>query len=135
MNTELLIRQLLENNLATVTPAIDTVWENTAYIPVNGTPYQVVNLLFGKNINPTFNGFTRYIGIFQVTLKYPIGVGSFDIATRSGLIKAAFPYPRTFTSGTITLTVESTPLVAAGRADGDRWAVPVKIPFFANVFE
>lgn len=135
MTTETTIRQLFETALAAINPALDTVWENTAYDPIGGTPYQQAFLLFADNQNPSFVGLTRYSGIFQVTLKYPAGVGTKDSVDRAGLIKAALPYRRTFTSGTITLTVQRTPTIAPGRNDGDRWAVPVKVPFFANVFE
>lgn len=133
------IRQLLETALNAIVPAIDTAWENIAYAPVDGRPYQQVNLLFATNQNPSFKSgsttLTRYIGIFQVMLQYPAGTGAKDADARAQLIKSAFPYGQSFTSGAVTVIVSGTPTIAPGRNDGDRWAIPVKVPFFANVFE
>jgi len=83
--------------------------------------------------NPSFDKFHREIGYLQVNLAYPIHAGPKDAYTRAELIRAAFPRGKSFTSGSVTVTVQRTPAVDAGRVDGDRWFVPVKIRFFANV--
>lgn len=49
MTTEATIRQLFETALAAIAPTLDTIWENTAYNPIGGTPYQQAFLLFADN--------------------------------------------------------------------------------------
>lgn len=117
-----------------MSPALATVFENDPYTPVNGTPYQQANLLFAEPDNPTMDkAFKREQGIFQVTLRYPINIGTATVNARAELIRTTFAAGTRFTSGGITVTVETTPQVAPGFKDGDRWAVPVKIRFYANI--
>lgn len=40
-----LIRKALEKRLGALAPALSTAYENSSFTPVNGTPYQRVNLL------------------------------------------------------------------------------------------
>lgn len=129
--SSIIIRQLLEAAI----PPLPTAWENVSFTPVNGVAYQVVSILWAKPENPSFKGFHRERGFMQVTLQYPNGIGSGDANTQAELIRSTFPEGKSFTSGQITVTVSGTPSISPGRNDGDRWAVLVKIPFFANIFE
>jgi hypothetical protein len=134
-----LTRSLLEIALASISPSIDTVWENTQYTPSVDKEYQETHLLLADPQNPTFSNpitspFTRENGIYQVTLKYPQGVGPNAAYLRAQLIRNTFFQGASFTSGLTTLIISRTPTIAPGRNDGDRWSVPVKIPFFANIF-
>ncbi len=52
----------------------------------------------------------------------------------SDLIKALFKKGATFTSGGVTVTIETTPVVGGGVPDGDRYKVVVKFIYFANIF-
>lgn len=133
------IRQLFETAIKVIDPTFPTQWENTIYNPIDGTAYQKIDRLLGNPETPTFNNpgvqdFFREIGIYQVTLFYPLGSGPAAADTKAEAIRAAFGAGRTFTSGTVTVTVSNKPTVAPGRIDGNRWSIPVKIPFFANVF-
>lgn len=131
------IRQLLEVQLNSIADsAIDTNWEGSTFNPIDGRPYQDVTLMFSKPENPTIStGFHRDKGILQVTLQYPLGTGPAAADARADIILAAFPYGKALTTTKITLVVSGTPFASPGRTDGNRWAIPVKIPFFANVFE
>ena len=135
--TLLALRQVFENALTAVDSSFPTAWENALFVPVNGIAYQQVDLLLANPQNPTIsnpaaNNFFRENGIFQVTLMYPLNVGPKDAYTKAQALRAAFPYGKSFASGTMTVIVQRTPTVSPGRVDGDRWSVPVKIPFFAN---
>lgn len=129
--SSVIIRQLLEQAI----PSLPTAWENDEFVPQDGVAYQQINILWAKPENPSYKGFHRERGYMQITLQYPSGVGSGDANTQAELIRSRFPLGKSFTSGQITVTVSGTPAISPGRNDGDRWAVPVKIPFFANVFE
>lgn len=131
----LLIRQALENALATITPAIDTAAENKEYKPITDTPYQIPYLLFADPSNPIVgrDQFRTEQGIFQVTLMYPANAGAAAAIARAELIRGTFYKGAQFTKGGVTVTVDRTPTIAPGAVDGDRWAVPVKIRFYSNI--
>ena len=154
------IRALLENKLNVITPSLATVWENTPYNPIAGTPYQQVYLLPAEPSNPTMgDGFYREQGLFQITLMYPLQKGSASAAARAELIRTAFKRGQSIAitvdgyilnedgsylldedgnriiiedSSPITVRIDKTPEVSQGRVDGDRWALPVKVRWFAD---
>lgn len=129
------IRAALESQLNAMTPALTTVWENSTVTPTSGTPYQRTNLLRANPDNPTI-GATHYreLGVFQVSLHYPLNAGPSPAETRAELVRTQFKRGTTLTSGGITVTIDGTPTIASGFVDGDRWVVPVSIPYWANIF-
>jgi hypothetical protein len=128
------IRAALEAQLATITPALSTAYENVSFSPVTGTAYQACYTLRATPDNPTMgDGFYRELGIFQVSLFYPAQNGSGAAETRAGLIREAFKRGISMISGSTTVRVARTPEIGAGRIDGDRWHVPVKIQWFADI--
>jgi len=129
-------RTALETQLATVTfTGGATAYENVPYTPVAGTPYQACYCLFASPDNPTMgDGFNRILGIFQVSLFYPLNTGPGAAATQAELIKTAFARGSSFTSGTVTVHIDRTPEISTGRVDGDRFHVPVRIPFYADIY-
>lgn len=128
------IRAALETQLSAITPALPTAWENAPFEPPAGAPYQRVNLIPAPPENPTFgDGFRRERGMLQVTLAYPLGSGPAQAAARSELIRQAFPRGASLTAGGIVTTIEKTPEIGPGLIEGDRYAVPVRVRFFANI--
>ena len=129
------IRAALETKLKAITPVLATAWENGAYTPVPGTAYQQVYLLTATPENPTLgDAFYREHGILQITLMYPLKAGSNAATTRAELIRTAFKRGTTLTSGTVSVIIERTPEIGQGRVDGDRWALPVKIRWYAGIY-
>lgn len=127
-------RAALEAKLNAMTPALATSWENVPYTPVSGTAYQAAYLL-PVTENPTMGvDYHRLAGIFQINLFYPLQAGTLTAATRAELIKATFKRGTTMTSGSIKVIVDRTPEIGQGRPDGDRWMIPVKIRWWAEVF-
>lgn len=129
------VRTALEIALHTMVPALATVWENQDFAPVAGTPYQEAYLLPAPPDDSTM-GDTHYRerGIFQVTLKYPVGVGSATAMARAQLIRATFFRGASFTSGGVTTRIPSKPEIGRGIVVNDRWVLPVSIRYFADVF-
>jgi hypothetical protein len=129
-----LIRAMLESRLNTLSPALATAWENAPYTPVVGTPYQAAYLLLATPENPTMgDDYYREQGIFQINLFYPIQAGTATAAARAAAIKTLFKRGTSITSNGVTVQIEATPEVSQGRRDGDRWALPVKIRWFAGI--
>ena len=128
------IRSALEVALAAMSPAMPTAYENAPFIPVVGVAYQRAFLLTAQPEN-TEMGNTRHteIGIFQISLNYPLSTGPRDATLRAELIRSTFYQGRTFSAGGIDATVENTPEIAPGRVEDERYVVPVKIRFFSHV--
>jgi hypothetical protein len=128
------IRAALETKLGTISPVLSTAYENVAFTPVAGVPYQECYTLRATPENSTLgDGFYKELGIFQVSLKYPQGVGPSTAEARAILIRAAFKRGTVLTSGTTKVLVTATPEIGAGRVDGDRWAVIVKVRWSAGI--
>jgi hypothetical protein len=129
------VRAALETLLNTMSPSLATAWENVAYEPVIGTAYQQVNLLLASPENPEMNGAGyREIGFMQITLKYPLANGPGDADSRAAALRTTFARGTSATSGSTTVVINKTPSIGVGVADGDRWSVAVRIPFFCNQF-
>lgn len=129
------IRAALENRLNGLTPSIATAWEGVPYIPVNGTPYQQINVLFADSENPTIgDSMFRQNGIMQVLLAYPPGTGAKAAATRAELVRSWFPRGLGLSSGGIEVLIDRTPSIAPALIDSDRYKVPVSIYFTADIF-
>jgi len=129
-----IIRKALEQRLAALAPAIATAYENAPFVPAVGTPYQRVSMLPATPDNST-QGATLYleIGIFQVTLMWPMGVGPSVMEDRAQLLRAHFKRGTSMVESGITVIVTKTPSVAPAFVDGDRFTVPVSIAFQAQV--
>ncbi len=131
--SEAAIRAALETRLSLLTPALSTAWENVTFSPDETLPYQRAHLLRAQPENPTFDTFKRKLGVLQVTLFYPQQDGPANADARADLLAAWFPRGLAMTSGGYVVTVDGTPYVMPGFQDEDRWAVPVRIPYYSNI--
>mgnify|MGYP003334795421 CR=1 FL=1 len=127
------IRAALETALNAMSPSLSTAWENVAFTPVAGTPYQIVNMLFAPPVNREIGSRHQEQGYMQVRLMYPVQVGTATAAARAELLRTTFKRGNTFSSGGITVTITDTPEIVPGAVEGDRYAMPVKIRFVSNV--
>lgn len=130
------IRAALEVALAAISPALETAWENHAFTPpAPSVPYQRAFVLFAEPSDPEAGNAIHFErGIFQINLMYPLQAGDSTARARAEAIRTAFYRGRSMTSGGITAVVEKTPEAGQGTVDGDRWFIPVKIRFFAQIF-
>lgn len=129
------IRAALSVALNSIAPALATAWENVPYQPINAAPYQRVNLLRAAPENPSIGaGMHREVGIMQVTLCYPLGAGPQPAEARAELVRSSFARGLSFSSGAAIVHITTTPAVASGYIDDDRYCIPVSIRFHANLF-
>lgn len=131
--SNVLVRKALEMRLNAMAPSLATAWQNVAFTPTPGTPYQEVHLLFGAPENPAYGAHYREIGVFQVSLMYPQGAGPAAADARAKAVRDWFKRGTTVIADGIEVIVQRTPAIADGYQDGDRWRVPISIPFFASV--
>lgn len=128
------IRAALETALNALAPAIATAWENVTFAPpASSTPYQAAFILFAEPENPEAGAVRFERGIFQVNLLYPLKAGDSTARARAEMVRTAFYRGRSMSSGGVTVVVEKTPEAGQGTVSGDRWLIPVKIRFFAQL--
>lgn len=132
--SQLIIKQAFESAIAAMTPAIETAYANVDFIPTTGTPYQQIFLLPAAPDN-TEQGITNYReqGLIQVNLCYPINQTEKDALERAELLRTTFKKGTTLSKGGITINVIYTPTTLAGFKDNDRWVVPVRIFYLADI--
>lgn len=112
-------------------------WENVKYSPPSdGGPYAAVFLLPATPENPTFgDAFHRDIGLMQITLSYPVNGGAGRSYAKAEEIRDLFKRGYSFTSGGYTVIVAKTPTIGPGVTQGDRYVLPVRVQYFANIQE
>jgi hypothetical protein len=131
------VRTALETHLLAMTPALaKTVLENgPTYTPVSGTPYQMAFLLPGQPDNPALgSAYRREIGVFQVSLMYPQGVGAGTAQSRALAVQGWFKRGLVLTASSVNVLILRTPEISPGRLDGDRFRIDVSIRYQAEVF-
>lgn len=123
-----LIQAALETKLATLTPAMATVYENTSFTPVTGVAYQRVYHLLNKPTDLALGGdLVQDQGIFQITLAYPQNAGRGAAMARAQMVRDHFRPPLTLTNGAVKVEIVKTARIAGGMTDADRWTLPVSI--------
>lgn len=129
------IRAALETALDAMALSLPTAWENVAFVPpASSMAYQRAYILFATPDNSVIaNGEYIEVGIFQINLCYPLQSGDGAARARAGLIRSTFYRGATFVSGGVRVVIATTPEASQGRADGDRWVVPVKVRWFAQI--
>lgn len=132
--SQIAIRRAIEQRLHTMIPALATAWQNASFKPPAGVPYQRAELLpaIPDNVS-NMTSFYRDQGLYQVTLMYPLDEGPNPAEARGELIKARFPKGLQIVQDGVTVTISGTPYCQIATRDGDRWSVPVRIPYYANI--
>ena len=129
------VRKAFEKRLATMTPALDTAYENANYTPVTGTAYQSAFLLPAQPENDTLgNGYYREVGIFQIGIFYPLNTGPAAAEARAELIRSHFRRGTSMTEDGQTVLVVRTPQRTPGQSINDRYFIAVSIPYRSEVF-
>lgn len=127
------VKKALRLALIAFDNVFSTQWENSTFAPVDSVPYQKVNFVFAEPQNPEISGgFYKENGYMQVQLFYPVGPGEGAADLRAQAIRDYFKMGLSFSADGINVTIDRTPYIAQGATDGNRYAVPVKIRFFAN---
>lgn len=118
--------------LNTLTPLIDTVFENKDYTPIAGKEYQEVYILPSSNIAPYINE-TLYEmeGLIQITLNYPPNDGRSKCMDRANLYMGLFPVGTVLTIDSLKIRTKGVPQITnLGVADG-RYKIALRVGFSA----
>lgn len=124
------IRGLLQGRLATLGWANQTAWEQKAFSPTVGTPYQEVTTAFAEPDAITLAGSSHLQGVFQIRLLYPQDKGTADSDIRAKTIADAFPRNLTLPSGgPVQVKLSRAAHITSGGKQGDRDVTLVRIRF------
>lgn len=127
-----LIQAALEKRLLSMAPTIATAVENKAFGPVDGVPYQRLHHLLNTPLDMDLErSMVQERGIFQVSLFYPLDAGRLPAMTRAQAIRDHFKPVLYLTEGAVRVEINDTPKIGGGMPDGDRWHVPVSIPWIS----
>lgn len=129
------VKIALEKQVKAISGTMSTGWENTSYSPpVDGSAYQLIHLLPATPDNPTFGTkFYREVGLMQITLSYPLDGGAGKAYAKAEAIRAGFTRGDSFTQAGVTVIIAATPTVGPGMNQADRYVLPVRIRYFANI--
>lgn len=140
--SQIAIRAALEQAVNALSPALSTAWENVPFEkPAPTVAYQVVRVLFATPDNVEMGVGYRELGYMQVDLMYPRGAasttsaGTKNAVSRAIALRVAFQRGTTLIDHGVTTVVSHTPEIGQPIIEDDRLRVPVKVPFFANIFD
>jgi hypothetical protein len=121
------IAAALEKKLAAL-GAFSTAAENVVFMPVTGTPYQILNLLINNPVDHavTFD-VTEQRGIFQISLMYPLGAGRGPAQARAQAIADHFAPAQDLVESGTRVEIRQTVKIGQGYEDSGRWRVPVSV--------
>lgn len=129
------IRQALETAVNSISNPIATVWENTPYVPISGTPYMQVYLMRGQPENPEMGHGFRDVGVLHCNLFYPITtIGTASAETKSEQIRAKFYRGASFEKNGTIVTITYTAEIGRGDRIDDYYMIPVKVFWHSNNF-
>lgn len=134
--SQIIIRSILETALNTITPKIPTQYENIVFTPTTNTPYQSAYLLMNTpdDIVLASGGMFREKGLFQVTLRFPLGNGTVTAMTQAEKIRNTFARGTVLEKDGHRLICDQTPSIRVLPNEVDRFVVAVKVSFMVDIF-
>lgn len=130
------IKKALEKHLAAMNPSLATAYESVSYTPVQGTPYQRVQVIPRRPENPTFgDSYYREVGELQIFLAYPSNKGTAEVLARAELVQQHFARGTTLTEGSLNIVIQRTPQIAGCNVVGDRIIAPVIIQYSVGILQ
>ena len=121
--------------MANCIPKEQTEFENDEeFSGTANVPYQRVSLNPAAPFDYSgLPGDKQLKGIFQVSLCFPADAGPGDADDYADTLQAWFAKGLQVTANGVNTRIDRTPEIRQGRREGDRWVVPVRIFYFANV--
>lgn len=136
------IRGAFETQLAKVTPAWPTAWENVVFAPIPGEPWQRAKVLFGQTmaLGVSADAPQEWSGAFHITLFTPAGDGPQAVEQRAALlrgdmatgVRGLFTRGQNLTGGGVNVTITQPFDGPVADTDPDWYGLPVIIPFVCH---
>lgn len=126
------IKSAFETKLNTLAPTLQTSYENVAFTPTTGTPYQQIDFLWSENVGQYINEKDYLVkGICQTMLCYPSNKGMGDINAIVQLLIDTFYFGSTLTKDNLKINISGVPEVRNLGVDNtdSRVKVSVRVAF------
>ena len=118
--------------LNTLTPLIDTAYENKDYVPIAEKEYQEVYILPSSNNVPYINETSYEMeGLVQITLCYPINEGRSKCMDRANLYMGLFPVGTVLTIDSLKIRIKGVPQITNLGVDSGRYKIALRVGFLA----
>jgi hypothetical protein len=129
------ISAAFEKKLKALDTNFPTALENLPYTPVTGTAYQRIRVLPATPVNPTMgDNYHRENGLCEIILFYPVNTGRGTAQAKAEAIKNHFPRGLALTEAGQIIKIDRTPTISAAIQDGDRYALPITISYYSEIF-
>jgi hypothetical protein len=129
------ISAAFEKKLKALDTNFPTALENLPYTPITGTAYQRVRVLPATPVNSTLgDNYHRENGFCEIILFYPVNTGRGAAQAKAEAIKAHFPRNLSLTEAGQIIKIDRTPTINAAIQDGDRYALPITISYYSEIF-
>jgi hypothetical protein len=129
------ISAAFEKKLKALDPTFPTALENINFTPVTGTPYQRIRVLPATPINPTMgDNYHRENGFCEIIIFYPVNTQRGAAQAKAEAIKNHFPRGLALTEAGQIIKIDRTPSISAAIQDGDRYALPITISYYSEIF-
>lgn len=129
MSILLTVKKIVENRLASITPALSIAWEGVNFEPPSdGSKY--LKCSFGiKEPDDTCvgGGYYRENIIFYVYVMDKLGIGTGSAYQTAEDIRNLFKLKTTFTEDYVLIRILKTPHIAGSLKTADRLVVPVSV--------
>ena len=118
--------------LNTLTPLIDTAYENKDYVPIAEKEYQEVYILPSSNNVPYINETSYEMeGLVQITLCYGYDEGRSKAMDRANLYMGLFPVGTVLTIDTLKIRIKGVPQITNLGVDNGRYKIALRVGFLA----
>lgn len=118
----------------TFSPVLPIAWPNVSFTPPAAGKYLRARHLPNtpEQISLGSTGFNRHVGLFQVDVVWPEGVGETAPKEIAGAIVAQFKRGTEFTRESIIIRIPAPPAIAPSIQDGKSYVIPVTIRYQAD---
>lgn len=134
------IRQALETHLSQIANPLPTQWQNVAFTPTNGVPYQMAHIMFAEPDDYTISRADKYLeqGFLQITLKYPTNQGVTVLEDKARELRKHFKRGTILTNDddlleVIDVEIGKTPTIKQLGVEGDRYLVAVTVYWYCKL--
>jgi hypothetical protein len=117
-----------------IQPAVDVAYPNKPFTPRAGQPYVRMSVIYGPPDNRIYGPFYREKGMFQAVLCYPLDAGEGAALERAAQVRSAFTRGLTLAAGDGHVLILDTAMIAPALIEGDRYCVPVRAHWCADVY-
>lgn len=116
--------------LNTLTPLIDTVYENRPYSPIDGKEYQELYIKPSGNTVPYINEIIYEMsGFIQITLCYPPNEGRSKAMDRANLYMGLFTVGTVLTIDSLKIGIKGVPQITNLGVDNGRYKIALRVGF------